>query len=200
LLIDNLKYFKDIKLYIYFFFRIKTPKKTPDRFFLETKIFPYLNSLSRRGNKLLFIGVGQYTWHYYQDLKYNVFTIDYDKSKEKFGAKNHVVGSAVNLDKFYKKNTFNTIIINGVVGFGINSKQDFKNLIFSANNVLTRQGLLIIGFNNKPKYLDYDLVKVLSSFNFAKFVPEIAGVKNNVVKVKHSDCGHTFVFLKKIAI
>ena len=41
------------------------PLHTPDREFLEQRIFPFLNARAAAGQKLLFIGVAAYTRHYY---------------------------------------------------------------------------------------------------------------------------------------
>jgi hypothetical protein len=55
------------------------PLCTPDREFLEQRIFTFLNAHSAAGGKLLFIGVAAYTRHYYRQLRYDVHTIDLNR-------------------------------------------------------------------------------------------------------------------------
>ena len=111
-----LKKFKKIKRYIQEFlvlFGFRFPKKTEDRYFLEKFIFDYLNS--RR--KLLFIGVDIYTKHYYHKLFFDVYTIDINPKKKRYGNKGkHITDSAERLSKIYKFK-FDGVIANGLIGF-----------------------------------------------------------------------------------
>ena len=136
-------------------FGFRFPKKTADRFFLENFIFNYLNS----NRKLLFIGVEIYTMHYYENLLYDVYTIDINPNKKRYGKKGkHVVGSAEKLSKIYKSK-FDIVIANGLIGFGVNKKSQFKKILDEIYLILNKNGILILGFNYDPKLLHFDMPK-----------------------------------------
>ena len=96
-----------------------------DRAFLEKQVFAYLNR-EQNIQKILFAGVEMYTLHYAGCLPGKQFqTIDIDPEKAGYGATNHhTVGSVTELRSYYKSDQFDCIILNGLIGYGLNSERD----------------------------------------------------------------------------
>lgn len=87
-----------------------------DREVLERTVFPYL-LIHKNPRRVLDIGRESY------EKFYNLFfigrelwTIDKNPHREKFGAKNHIIGNVVNLKKYFEKDYFDLIVMNGVFG------------------------------------------------------------------------------------
>ena len=180
------------------FFSIPVRIETLDRKFLESKIFPYLNEIYTYDNKLLFIGVAQYTKHYYPLLKYDVRTIDNIPGQSKYGNnKKHTMGSALNLSKHYEESFFDVIVANGLIGYGTNNKNDFNNLLHSCFRCLKNEGILIVGYNNTPNHLNFKIKETVSYKVFEEFIPSIKTV-TNLPYIANPKNNHTFIFLKKI--
>lgn len=176
---------------------IETPADTPDRDYLEKRIFPYLVSLNVRN--ILFAGVGEYTWHYYKFFpRTNFFTIDYDSQKKYFGQKGtHTIGSVCELEKYYDLNQFEVVLYNGLIGYGLNTAVDVDKAIDEAYQVLSNRGILIIGWNNTNNHLNFKLEDLPSYNRFTKLVPVELGLKYTNRHVANSENRHTFDYLLK---
>lgn len=171
------------------------PLHTPDREFLEQRIFPFLNTRAATDGKLLFIGVAAYTRHYYRQLRYDVHTIDFERRAKKYGHKGrHVVGSATELTRFYGRE-FDVIVANGLIGYGLDDRVGFERLLQGCHACLREGGLLIIGYNDNAAHLDFALRDVAEYQLFEEFVPPIETVERATIKVNPAN-DHTFVFLK----
>lgn len=195
-MINFLKKFRKIRRYIQEFlviFGFKFPKKTEDRFFLEKYIFDYLNS----SRKLLFIGVDIYTKHYYDQLLFDVYTIDINPNKKRYGNKGkHITDSAERLSKIYKSK-FDVVIANGLIGFGVNNLIQFKKVLNEIYSILNENGILILGFNDTSKLLLFDMPKNNFYDKFSEFVPNNEILSKSRMMVDNIN-KHTFIFLKKI--
>ena len=171
------------------------PLRTPDREFLEQRIFTFLNAHSAAGGKLLFIGVAAYTRHYYRQLRYDVHTIDLNRRAKKYGhSGRHVVGSATELTRFYGRE-FAVIVANGLIGYGLDDRAGFRRLLQMCHACLHEGGVLIIGYNDNAEHLDFVLRDVEEYGWFAEFVPKIEAVTSATIKVNPAN-DHTFVFLE----
>jgi SAM-dependent methyltransferase len=168
---------------------IPTPLITPDREFLEKKIFPFLFASERR-QRILFAGTDIYTWHY--DTYFpgrSFFTIDEDSSKARYGSKKfHTIGSVCFLSKYYSKEEFDVVIFNGLIGFGLNTKNDVDLALREAFRVLAKDGLLIVGWNNAPHRINFVLEDLPGYQSFGIYADRIEVNPYNK---------HTFDFLVK---
>ena len=195
-MINFSKRFKKIKRYIQEFlviFGFKFPKKTEDRYFLEKFIFDYLNS--RR--KLLFIGVDIYTKHYYDQLLFDVYTIDINPNKKRYGNKGkHITDSAERLSKIYTSK-FDVVIANGLIGFGVDKLSQFKKVLNEIYSILNENGILILGFNDSSELLFFDMPKNNFYDKFSEFIPNNEMLNKSRMMVDNIN-KHTFIFLKKI--
>src|SRR3989339_137450 len=117
-----IKLFK--KIYYYFFIKKIIKKnvtynrnKNDDRYILEEIIFPFILT-NYNPQKILDIGREDYEIFYNEFFKNReLWTIDIDPKRREFGAKNHITDNVVNLEKYFKNNTFDFILFNGVYGW-----------------------------------------------------------------------------------
>lgn len=171
----------------------------PDRAFLEQQIFDYLNS-EESIRKILFAGVEIYTLHYPGLLHGKQFyTIDNDAEKVLYGAKDlHTIGSVTDLGKHYQSGQFDCIILNGLIGYGLDTQEDVDRALHESFSVLRPGGLLIIGWNNTRKHLAFELENLPGYVLFKKFAPWPTMQTANRIEV-NPDNRHTFDFLLKPA-
>lgn len=178
---------------------IPLPLDTPDRRFLEDKVFPYLNAAPQAGGELLFIGVAVYTRHYYRLLRYRVRTMDLDPRAARYGAAGrHIVGSATALSRHYGKE-FDVIVANGLIGYGLDDRAGFERMMAECHACLREGGSLVIGYNDNARHLDFRLQDTDGYRLFEEFVPPIEGVRTPALKVNPAN-DHTFVFLRRTGV
>lgn len=180
-----------------FWLGIPTPLRKPDRTFLEQKIFGYLASRPDVQD-VLFAGVEIYTWHYPQFLpEQHFYTIDMNPRLARYGNGDlHTVGSVCELDKYYKPQQFDVVIYNGLIGFGLNGESSVQLALQQATQVLKPEGLLILGWNNTEKHLNFDLLTLKELKSYMPFIPPIDGMKTHHCEVS-SFKRHNIAFLKK---
>jgi hypothetical protein len=117
-----------------------------DRRILEQIILPYV-AHSEMYQNILFVGCDWYTNGYKRHFEHkNYRTIDPDPSKAKYGAKNHIVDRLENLDRHFRRETFDLIVCNGVIGYGLNAKADAELAFQACGDCLRCGGALVIGW------------------------------------------------------
>lgn len=176
---------------------IEFPVKSSNRIFLETNIFQYINQTygaKQPRSTGLFIGTDKRSWHYPKVLDLDLHTIDIDKKKALYGnPKHHVVGSATALENHYNEASFEVIIGNGLIGFGMNHQAQCEQLLMGAALLLKPNGIFIIGFNDGPQFVNFKVKAAINYQLFDEFVPEQFGLNSSTYQFDD----HTFVFLKK---
>src|SRR3989339_1145202 len=144
-----IKLFK--KIYYYFFIKKITynRNKNDDRYILEEIIFPFILT-NYNPQKILDIGREDYEIFYNEFFKNReLWTIDIDPKRREFGAKNHITDNVVNLEKYFKNNTFDFILFNGVYGWGLNKEKDVQDAFNAIFNILKKGGILVFGWNDE---------------------------------------------------
>jgi SAM-dependent methyltransferase len=127
---------------------IPMPIVSEDRRVLETQILP---RIAAERHRVLFVGCEIYTAHYRRLFLRNDFhTIDYDPAKKRYGARQHTVGSATELQKHYEARSFDAVVFNGVLGYGIDQPEGAEAAIRACQSVLKPGGLLVVGWNDRP--------------------------------------------------
>lgn len=127
---------------------IPMPIVSEDRRVLETQILPRIAAERRR---ILFVGCEIYTAHYCRFfLRNDYHTIDYDPAKKRYGARQHTVGSVTELQKHYEAGSFDAVVFNGVLGYGIDQPEGAAAAIRACREVLKIGGLLVVGWNDRP--------------------------------------------------
>lgn len=173
--------------------------KTADRRVLEEDIFGKLLA-DAQCRRILFAGVEKYTCHYPRFFPGKAFnTIDWDKGKAHYGTPGrHRVGSVCELEKFYPPASFDAVLFNGLVGYGLNAADDVDRAFAAAHTVLAPGGLFILGWNNTPRHLSFALDALPAYGLFSPFTPALPGMSSHRVAVA-TDNGHTFDFLRRPA-
>jgi hypothetical protein len=151
------------------------PKRisTHDRMILEEIILPYLAAISSY-KRILFVGCSAYTqWYqeFFNDKEY--WTIDPIDMKKQYGASRHVVDSITNVRNHIEKDFFDVIFMNGVIGFGLNQLSEIEHAVDACYEVLARQGILLVGWNDTRRRTPVDLrsIRALGKFREYYFEP-----------------------------
>jgi hypothetical protein len=140
-----------------------------DRLLLEETILPYF-SRDTAVQKVLFVGCSAYTQRY-KDLFRNqeYWTIDPKRVKQKYGSERHIVDSITNIGKYVVKNYFDVVIMNGVIGFGLNRIGDIEHAIDACYEVLASTGILLVGWNDVPRHTPIDIRKIQAIRKFCEY-------------------------------
>lgn len=115
---------------------------------LEYDVFYHISKESSP-ERILSIGVAPYTTFYPRLFPNAAFvTIDRDAECASCGSpRGHVVGDATELGKYWPPATFDTVICNGVYGWGIDTEEQLRRLLASIHTVLAPGGGLLFGWN-----------------------------------------------------
>ena len=144
-----------------------------DRLILENRILSYFAGRPTI-EKVLFVGCAAYTQGY-QELFRNqeYWTIDPKRAKQKYGSKKHIVDSITNIEQHVVKNYFDVVVMNGVIGFGLNRIGDIERAIDACYEVLASSGILIIGWNDVARRTPIDIrsIRAISRFSESHFEP-----------------------------
>lgn len=174
--------------------------QAPNRSFLENQIFDYLNKIfgsPSKDKKLLFIGIDKHNWHYHRDMDMQFHTIEIKPQNAVYGQEGlHVVGSATELPAHYEHEFFDVVVANGLIGFGLDSKSDFERLLDGTSQILKPGGIFILGYNDLPERLDFDIRSADHYTLFEEFVPDIDGLERSFFRV-NDEYDHTYVFMRK---
>lgn len=162
-----------------------------DRQVLTREVFKFL---SNQNLKVLFVGVQKYTKSY---EKYFVNThlesLDTDPLQASWGFKMHHVCSLQELSES-KMHYYDVIIMNGVIGYGLNVQDDCEQVILACSRLLTSKGRLILGVN--PSQMGQVQLSSLSSLKHC-FHPTL-GIRDSshviVTNEVFSSIQHHFLF------
>jgi hypothetical protein len=133
---------------------------------LEGRIFPHLladASLQR----FVFVGVHWYTWHYNRIFKDREFrTIDIDPARRRYGAAGHIVDSAARLPEYFASGTVDCIMMIGVIGWGVDTRDLAEEILRGFHHCLRSDGLLILGCDETPRYMPFAYAELLEPAGF----------------------------------
>jgi hypothetical protein len=165
-----------------------------DRLILENDVLPYF-ARDLTVQKVLFVGCSTYTQKYKEFFSAKEYwTIDPKRVKRKYGSERHIVDSITNIGRHVVKNYFDVVIMNGVIGFGLNRISDIEQAIEACYEVLASGGLLLVGWNDTARRAPIDIraIHAIGKFCEHAFEPlqachyRTAGWE-----------GHTFSFYRK---
>ena len=141
----------------------------PDRHVLEERIFPALQERPEV-RSLLFVGCARYTRRYPELFAQREFwTIDPDPEVARYGSSHHVIDSITNLRSHVGPASLDAVILNGVLGYGLDETQDIETAFDQCFQCLRPGGLLIVGWDEAlPVPLD-------SVDSLTRFEPTILG-------------------------
>ena len=78
-------------------------------------------------------------------------SLDMDPEQAIYGPPGrHVIGSVTDMSGYYDEASFDVVISNGVIGWGLNERIGFERMMEQCHRVLKPGGLLILGYNDTP--------------------------------------------------
>jgi hypothetical protein len=144
-----------------------------DRLILEDVILPYFSTQSTV-QRVLFVGCSAYTQRYKEFFRAKEYwTIDPKHVKRKYGSERHIVDTITNVGRYIVKQYLDVIIMNGVIGFGLNRVGDIEQAIDACYEVLASEGILLVGWNDTARRTPIDIraIRALSKFREHHFEP-----------------------------
>jgi SAM-dependent methyltransferase len=163
-----------------------------DRIILEEIIFPNLLAY-HDPKKILDIGREEYE-SFYNDffIGRELWTIDIDPKRRRFGSKNHIIDNASNLKNHFQDGYFGAIIFNGVFGWGLNDPAEIEKSIQAMYDIMAPGGILVFGWNDNKDLTPVPLedIAALKKFTPYKF-PQLGQ------RYLSSTGDHTYAFFIK---
>jgi SAM-dependent methyltransferase len=125
--------------------------RVPDRVLLERTILPHF--IERPDvRRVLLIGCDERTRNYPALFaRQECWTLERLASRARFGARRHVRGDARELSRHFPPAHFDFILLNGLLGFGLDSPEDAEAAYAGCWKSLRRGGMLLVGWNRLPK-------------------------------------------------
>lgn len=166
---------------------------TPDRVYLEDVIVPGFLAMDDIRH-VLDIGVAWYTRSYpklFAGVDY--WTVDFDPEKERIAGPKHHTVSATHLADVFGPGTFDLVVCNGVIGWGLNDPADVERGLDACADVLRPGGWIVVGWNDMEGRRVPGLDELLAKrFDRAVFPP--VGADHFIPKTHYA---HRFDFLKR---
>lgn len=163
----------------------------PDRVVLWDQIFP---EVARRAGNILFVGVRAYTVPYparLEDQGGFCWTMDIDEKAAAFGAQGrHRTGCVTAIKDIFPDMLFRTIVLTGVLGFGVNRFSDQVLTLGACAEALEPEGTLVLGWNDRrvhPSLLEEGASRWFDFRNFGH-LPS---------RIWITGYDHNFAFLKR---
>ena len=175
---------------------LKARERVIDRYLLEDVIFTQLIA-DPAIHDVLFIGCAPYTRDYPERFaSKHLQTIDIDPANAPFGSADHLVASFCDIDQFVAAESFDVIVCNGVIGFGLNDLPSAERAFVAAHKVLRPGGWLIYGWNEDLSYRPFPPEEITSLRQFETAVlPPFDEVRHKT----YSPLRHVFDFYRKPA-
>lgn len=169
----------------------------PDRRLLRREILPALAS-SEEHRRILSVGVAWYTKDDADAFEDETFvTMDVDPARAVYGAREHVTGDVRDLEAhFAERDSFDAILLNGVIGFGLDTADDVERGLRALAARLRERGLLVIGVNEEKRtHVDPSSVPAHRLFEPHPFGRWPSG--RVTVPVPFRERTHTFLFWRR---
>jgi len=128
----------------------------------------YVPALAADGGRILWVGCREYTLDDYAALEARggeVWTTDIDTAAERWGRKGrHRTGDVCEADRFFSDMTFDAIVCNGVLGYGVDSPEQQQRALRALAAILRPGGRLLLGWNTDK--IDDPVVAGLTQADF----------------------------------
>jgi SAM-dependent methyltransferase len=140
--------------------------KYEDRSVLELIIIPFVLS---RLNPRRVLDIGREPYGAFYNEFYagrELWTIDWNPAKARFGASNHVVDDVANLRMHFPGAYFDFVLMNGVFGWGLNERVSIEQAFSAVHAILRPGGLFVLGWNDTPDLVPVPLAQVVALQDF----------------------------------
>lgn len=111
----------------------------------------YIPALAAEGGQILWVGSRAYTAEDYPVLEAQggvVWTTDIDPGAARWGVQGrHRTGDICEADVFFSDQTFDAIVCNGVLGFGVDAPDQQRRALQALSRILKPGGRLLLGWN-----------------------------------------------------
>lgn len=111
----------------------------------------YIPALAVEAGRILWVGCRKYTLDDYAALETGggeVWTTDIDPSAERWGrAGRHRTGDICEADRLFADVVFDTVVCNGVLGYGVDSPDQQRRALAALAAILRPGGRLLLGWN-----------------------------------------------------
>jgi SAM-dependent methyltransferase len=128
--------------------RVAKIKRSPDRVML---VEHYIPAFAAEAGRMLWVGCQEYTADYPARLEAGggeAWTLEFDPAAAIWGREGrHRTGDLKVADQLFADLTFDTILCNGVLGFGVNSVSDQQTALAAMSKILRPGGRLLLGWN-----------------------------------------------------
>lgn len=125
--------------------RYASMAQRPSRLCMEREILPWV---AGRYRHVLFVGTGSYTFHYERQFARGQYTtIEMQERNAVWGAPDHIVAPIEEIGQHRPAGAFDCVILNGVFGFGVNTREHQRVVIEALHRALQPGGLLVVGWN-----------------------------------------------------
>jgi hypothetical protein len=112
---------------------------------LEREILPWMRD---RCGSVLFVGTASYTWQYESRFCLEQYTtLDIAPGAAVWGASRHIVAPVQELTRHRPPGFFDGVILNDVLGFGIDTPSDMCRAIGELHRAIRPDGLLVVGWS-----------------------------------------------------
>lgn len=102
-----------------------------------------------------------------------LWTIDRDPQHAIFGAENHIVDDVVDLRGHFADEYFDFVLMNGVLGWGLNEASAIERAVAAIHAILRPGGIFVLGWNDTPELtpVPLDQVQAMRMFRPCFFGP-----------------------------
>ena len=140
-----------------------------DRNVLEQIIIPFVLSRFEPAT-VLDVGREPYEAFYNEFFEgRELWTLDRDPDRRRFGAANHIVDDATSLTSHFAPDYFDFVLLNGVFGWGLNEPARIEAAFAAIHTVLGPRGIFVLGWNDTPDLVPIPLDQVRSLREFTPY-------------------------------
>jgi SAM-dependent methyltransferase len=165
-----------------------------DRSVLENLIIPYYQ-LSPEHQRIVFVGTAWYTKGYNRMFARKSYTtMDPNPANRPYGAESHIVDVVGNLEQHVAPGSLDVIFLNGVVGWGLNERDDAETAFAACYRCLRKGGHFLIGWNDLAEHRPFRLEEVESLGKFQRLVFPPLDTSEYLID---NEWLHTFSFFSK---
>jgi hypothetical protein len=113
---------------------------------------------SSKVRRVLFVGCKAYTARYGEKLiraGIDYWTVDVDPEAAIWGEQDHhITCDIANIGSLCPAESFDAVLLNGVIGDGINDEDKINAVIRAIAHILRPKGILLIGWNSQKRHPD----------------------------------------------